>query len=139
MSIWTTVVGLFTGGDKTADLVHDTVRGIGTWIDEQQLTDEERLKVSIEMVGKYNQFLDSTLSENTERSKTRRKMAIFVIRLEAAFLVLSLVMIKFDPSISEYAYKIAVDSPWGILTMGVSAFFFGSHMLRGTALKDKNS
>ncbi len=137
--IGTGVSTLFGGSKDTGDIVKSVVTGVGGWIDEQKFTDEERAVMVLKIGDAYSKFLASTVDENSERSKTRRNIAIWVIRVEAFFLMVSLATVKVDPSLSEYAYKIAVDSPWGLLTLGVGAFFFGSHMLRGTSLKDKNS
>ena len=136
-----TAIGAFllgTPSDKSIDLVGDTVRGVGTWIDERNFTEEEKSKVNMELAVKYANFLDTTMQENTERSKTRRSLAIWIIRLEAMFLIMSALTYKIDAAWSEYWYKIAVDSAWGLLTLGVGAFFFGVHMLRAMA-GDKQS
>ena len=136
-----TAIGAFllgTPSDKSIDLVGDTVRGVGTWIDERKFTEEEKAKVNLELAAKYANFVGTTMDENTERSKTRRSLALWVIRLEAFFLVMSAATFKFDQAWSEYWYKIAVDSPWGLLTLGVGSLFFGVHVLRAMA-GDKQS
>jgi len=127
------VTSIFGGGvsKDTSELVGDTVRGIGTWIDERDFTPEEKSKANAEMVVRYNQYLDNTIAENTERSKTRRDIAIWIIRLEAFMLVSSILLFRLDPKLSEYIYKIATGEPWGWLVLGVGAFFFGTHMIRG--------
>ena len=134
MSIFATIggaiAGLFGGSKDTTDIVKSVVTGVGGWIDEQKFTDEERAVMVLKIGDAYSKFLVSTVDENSERSKTRRNIAIWIIRMEAFFLLTSLVTIKLDPSMSEYAYKIAVDSPWGLLTLGVGAFFFGTHLVR---------
>lgn len=119
-----------SSGDKNAELVRDTVRGVGTWIDERDFTEEEKSKANLELAVKYAQYADQTMQENTERSKTRRSLALFVIRVEAFLLAMSAIVYRVDPGWSEYLYKIAVESPWGLLTLGVGAFFFGTHLVR---------
>lgn len=119
-----------TNGEKNAELVRDTVRGVGTWIDEREFTKEEKSKANMEMAVKYALFADQTLQESTQRSKTRRSLALFIIRTEGFILLLSAATFKVAPDWSEYLYKVAVDSPWGLLTLGVGAFFFGTHLLR---------
>jgi hypothetical protein len=123
---------VFGGGySKTqGELVNDTVRGVGNWIDEQQFTDQEKNQAKMELAVKYAKFVDSTISENSERSKTRRALALWIIRLEGFFLLFSLVLVRIDPDLSKYSYKLATESPWGILTLGVGAFFFATHLLR---------
>lgn len=128
----TVFTSVFGGGatKETTSLVHDSIRGIGKWIDEQQFTDQEKSQANMELMVKYAKFLDNTIAENSERSKTRRSLAIWIIRLEGLFLVLSIVFVKIDPALSEYIYKVATQSPWALLTLGVGAFFFGTHLLR---------
>jgi hypothetical protein len=130
---WLTAIGgwfMGSSGEKNAELARDTIRAAGTWIDEQKFTPEEKSKANLELATKYANFVDQSLQEKTERSKTRRSLALFIIRFEGFFLFMSTVMYKVDPDWSKYIYKIAVDSPWGLLTLGVGAFFFGTHFLR---------
>lgn len=128
------VGGLFGGGvaPDTRDLVHDAVRGVGTWIDERDFTEEEKQKADMEVLVKYAQFIESTITENSERSKTRRNLAMWIIRLEGFLLLLSVALYRVDIEMAEYVYKVATESYWGWLTLGVGAFFFGVHMLRDT-------
>lgn len=130
--LWTgakAVLG-FSGASQGADNVMKVATGIGTWIDERNLTAEEQMKFHGVMVGHYGAFMEATAKENTQRSITRREIAIWVIRIEAISLMLYGVLASFQLKAAEVWWKIAVDSPWGILTLGVGAFFFGTHMLR---------
>lgn len=130
---WVKTVGSWfmgTEGAKNAELVRDSVRGVGTWIDERDFTAEEKSKANLDMAVKYTQYVDQTLQENTERSKTRRSLALMIIRMEVFLLLLSAAVFKVAPDWSEYLYRIAVESPLGLLTLGVGAFFFGTHLLR---------
>jgi hypothetical protein len=120
----------FSGASKGSENVMKVATGIGSWIDEQKFTPEEQAKHNLTMVGLYGDFMKSTVAENTQRSITRRAIAIWVIRLEAIFLLLYGVLASFKLAVSEVWWKIAVDSPWGMLTLGVGAFFFGTHMIR---------
>jgi hypothetical protein len=130
---WLKAVGSWfvgTHGEKNADLARDTVRGVGTWIDERDFTDEEKSKANLELAVKYAQYADQTLQENTVRSKTRRSLSLMIIRVEGFILLLSAATFRASPEWSEYLYKIATESPWALLTLGVGAFFFGTHLLR---------
>ena len=112
------------------DLVDASIRGVGNWIDEQQWTDEEKAKYRAEVIAKYGEWFSLTMGENTERSIARRAIAIWVIRLEGLFLIASVALYKVDQGLAEYTYRVATDSPWGLLTLGVGAFFFGTHLVR---------
>ena len=112
------------------NVVSDTIRGVGTWIDERELTEEERMKANAQMVERYGAYLAQTVDENTERSKSRRAIALWVIRVELSILVASGALYPLNPEWSAYLFKVSADSPLGLLTLGIGAFFFGTHMLR---------
>lgn len=128
--MWGFVKSLLGGGQNGTDNVMKVASGIGGWIDKLKLTDQEKQEFNGKMVEHYATFMASTVNENTERSRTRRDIALWIIKLEAAFLVFSLAVFHFNTPLAKYAYQIATDSPWGYLTLGVGAFFFGSHLVR---------
>lgn len=118
------------GSSKGADNVMKVASGIGGWIDGQQFTEQEKSEFKTKMVGYYGDFMQSTVGENTQRSITRRDLAIWIIRAEIGLLVFSVILFKFDTAWSGYVYQICTDSPLGLLTLGVGAFFFGTHLVR---------
>lgn len=121
-------VGTLFGASPTDAM--DVVKGVGKWIDEQQFTDEEKAANKIERAKMYNGYLEKVLDENTARSLTRRSIAIWIIRAELIMLFLSIALVRIDPEVSEFVYTVATHDPMNILVLGVSAFFFGTHMLR---------
>lgn len=121
---------LGVGGGEGADTVMKVASGIGGWIDNNKFTDQEKAKHKAALIPHFQKFMDSTVSENSARSMTRRDVAIWVIRTEIGLLVISGALFKYDASWSEYIYKICTDSPLGLLTLGVGAFFFGTHLVR---------
>jgi len=120
----------FSGASKGADNVMKVASGIGNWIDEQKLTDEERLNFQGKMIEHYGVFMQSTVGENTQRSITRRELAIWIIRVELVCLMLYGILASFGLKAADVWWKISVDSPLGLLTLGVGAFFFGTHLVR---------
>ncbi len=122
----------FSGASKGSDNVMKVASGIGNFIDEQKFTEEERAKFRLTAIEQYGKFMESTVGENTQRSITRRELAIWIIRVELAVLVFSLLMHRFDPGWAKYGYEIATNSPLGLLSLGVGAFFFGTHLVRAT-------
>jgi len=129
--LWTGVKAVFGIGTKDgADRVMEVARGVGTWIDEQNFTDEERAKFMLETANVYSKFLASTADENTERSRTRRDIALWIIRVEVFFLIFSLATYPWFQNWSEYAFKIATHDPMSYLVLGIGAFFFGAHIVR---------
>ena len=123
------VLGFSTAG-KGADNVMKVATGIGGWIDGQQFTEQEKAEFNAKMISSYGAFMESTVGENTQRSITRRDLAIWIIRTEIILLVISVALHKIDPAWGAYVYTIATDSPLGLLTLGVGAFFFGTHLVR---------
>ncbi len=126
---------VFGVGQSGSDNVMKVASGVGGWIDNLNYTDEEKAKANANTVTSLNKFFAMTVDENSERSRTRREIAIWVIRVELGMLVGSVIAFKFDSELSKYMYQVATDSPLGLLTLGVGALFFGTHMLR-SAKKD---
>ena len=131
---WLKAVGSFlTGGSKNgADNVMKVASGIGGWIDGQQFTEQEKAEFNGKLLEQYGKFMETTIGENTQRSLTRRDIAIWIIRAEIILLVFSVVLHKIDKPWGDYVYQICTDSPLGLLTLGVGAFFFGTHLVRAT-------
>ena len=130
--MWSFIKGVFGAGQSGSDYVMKVAASVGGWIDGLKLTDQEKQEFNGKMVEHYSAFMASTVSENTERSRTRRDIALWIIKLEAFFLVFSLGTFKLDSELAKYAYQVATDSPWGYLTLGVGAFFFGAHLVRAS-------
>jgi len=134
MGWFSAIVGFLGGGGSGngPDNVMKVASGVGGWIDGLKLTDQERMEFDGKMAGVYAGYIQSTVDENTERSRTRRNIAIWVIRFEILLLTLSILLFKIDPSWSEYIFKIATNSPMDFLVLGIGAFFFGAHLVRAT-------
>ena len=134
MSFWSWLVG----GSKVVNDVFDKDSGLlvkaGSFINDLSLTDAERQKA-------YTEFYRQSLEENTERSKTRRAVAIRWLDLQIMLIRLVIVGIIYDFAcnrLNQYEGFILTDklaevafSPllWTI-TSGIGAFFFGTHLLR---------
>lgn len=121
---------LGVGGGDGASNVMKVASGIGGWIDNNKFTDQEKAKHKAALIPHFQKFMDSTVSENSARSQTRREVAIWIIRTEIFLLIISGLLYRFDAGWAEYIYKICTDSPLGLLTLGVGAFFFGTHLVR---------
>jgi len=120
-----------SGGDAGADRVMEVARGVGGWIDEQQYTAEEKAKHLAEMSTRVIDFVGATAGENTQRSITRRSIAIWIMRAEIVTLAATGAVYPFNAEWSGFLLGLAdFDSPLGWLACGVAVFFFGSHMLR---------
>lgn len=120
----------FSGASKGADNVMTIAKGVGSYIDEQNFTEQESHEFKLKIAGAYVNFMDSTKDENTQRSITRREVAIWVIRVELLCLMLYGILASFELKAATVWKEISFDSPLSILTLGVGAFFFGTHLLR---------
>ena len=73
---------------KTADDLFDKDKGlltqVGSWVGNMKFTDEEQAELNVKIADKAADFVASTLSENTERSKTRRQIAVLWIKTQLA-------------------------------------------------------
>jgi len=131
--LWTgakMVLGLGSGSGKGSDNVMSVAKGIGGYIDEQKFTAEEQAVHNAAMIGKFGSFMDTTMSENTERSKSRREIALLIMRWELAMLTFSALLYKIDKELAIFIKNLATDDPVGYLVLGVGAFFFGAHIVR---------
>ncbi|MGW8181214.1 MAG: hypothetical protein ACWGQW_20990 [bacterium] len=122
---------LGAGTSSGADNVMEVARGVGSWIDEQQFTDQEKSETMLKIADKVAGFVEATANENSARSITRRAIALWIIRAEILLMGLSGVAYPFNKEWSEYLFKLgAFDAPVGWLALGACVFFFGVHMLR---------
>lgn len=111
------------------------VKEVAEFIDNRKFTEEEQAKYVLEVAPFYAQFMQGTMSENTERSKTRRHLAILVIRNWLAMLWVSIFAWLWKPDWSGFILTIALSTALITLVLGIGAFFWGTHLLRGTKLK----
>ena len=152
--IRTGVSMLFGGSSNGSNNVMEAAKAIGGFIDEQDLTSEEKVKYNAALIPKYADFMQSTINENSQRSLTRRDIAIWVIRVALCILVASIpvyalemyyvdspacvmvndqgraVWIDGCQLVSQYMFSIVTTNPLSYLVLGVGAFFFGAHIVR---------
>ena len=122
---------IFGGSGGGADRAMEVIRGAGRWIDEQQYTAEEKAKALADLGDRVIEFVGATANESTERSITRRSIAIWIMRAEVCTLAASGIIYPFNSDWAAYLLAIAnFDAPLGWLAIGVAVFFFGTHMLR---------
>ena len=135
-----TIASLFTGStiEKSADNLLDKDKGllvrVGGFVNDLNLSDEERVKYAQKTADAAAKFAVDTLGENTERSKTRRRIAVDWIRVQLFMLISVFVVAAFDAAQAKFLFEIATSEImfWG--TMGVMTFFFGGYYLNGAQL-----
>jgi len=118
---------------KAADNVLDKENGllsqVGGWIGGMNFTAEERAEMNARMVEGVSSFVKMTLSENTERSITRRAVAIMWIKAQLAMLFIVFLVAPFDMELAKFYLSIAFGTVMVGGTLSIIAFFFGAHML----------
>lgn len=142
------IFSFLTSAPKVVDNVFDMEKGllaqVGGWIGNQQFTDQERAIHDKAMGDAIRGFAVATLSENTDRSKARRTIAIEWIKMQVWLIKLTVLTVFIDYLVEEItgfesnlaeSITVIAFSPmlWGI-TGAVSVFFFGTHMMRSSKL-----
>ena len=132
--MWTFIKSIFGGSDtaeKTLDLVGDTVKGIGGFIDEQQFTPEERSKAAGEAVTAHLELMKVVANENSTRSVTRRWLAWGItgfILVWASIAMVFAILSKYDIVDSMLSVIVSFNLGWTFLA--VIGFYFGVQLLR---------
>ena len=134
MSIFASAKNFLFGSPKTMDDIFDKDTGhlakIGGWIGNQQFTDQEQATMNANMAKAVQNFAIATLSENTDRSKARREIAVFTIKFYLLIIFIAGMVYPFNPEWS--AIWVTLTTSWGLglLVQGVAMFFFGVHVAR---------
>ena len=127
------VKAVFGVNQDGADNVMRVATGIGGWIDGQQFTDQEKAEYSKETAQQFQQFLETTIRENTARSITRRSLALWIIRTWVILMIASITAMIFgQDEVAKYIWSVVTYSTMDWLVLGVGGFFFGSHIIRQT-------
>jgi hypothetical protein len=122
-----------TWGEKAATNILDKDSGlltqVGGWVGNMNLTQEELIEFNAKTVGNVHEFVKATLSESTERSKTRRSIAIMWIKLQVSLVLLCCIAAPFDSVLASFYLDLATSSLMFTVTTAICIFFFGSHGL----------
>lgn len=123
----------FTSAPKIVDDVLDKDNGLltqfGGWIGNMNLTDEEVMKANVKTVADVQEFVKSTLSESTERSKARRSIADMWIKSHLSIILLCCIAAPWSAELANYYLSLATSSTMGGITAAISIFHFGSYGL----------
>ncbi len=131
MSILSSISEFFKSSPKVIDNLFDKDKGLitqmGSWIGNQKYTSEEQAEANAKMVKGVTDFAIATMSENTDRSRARREIAVLVIKFYLFILFWSALVYKIDSDWSLFIFSIATSGGLVALVTGIGAFFFGSH------------
>lgn len=124
-------MGIFGKKDKTTivDGVVKLVTGVRSMIDDKNFTPEEKARFDSKTADSSADFIKETLSENTERSKARRSVAIDTVRFYFALIVFLIVSWKFDPVWFEAVLNLLLQFKLPMAFIMIMAFFFGGHYI----------
>ena len=130
MGWFATLFGTAAGASTAVDLAADSVRGVGKWIDEQKFTEQEKAEQYLKAADMYIEMLKTVQAESGIRSVTRRIMAWAILCVFLFLVLYGIAWYRFDPGYAEFILTVATESMLGELTLGVSVFYFGAHLLR---------
>jgi hypothetical protein len=135
MNIFRAVKGLFSSAPaKTVDDILDSDKGLlvkfGGFVNDLHYSDAEKAAAMADVVSGASEFVKSTMGESTERSKTRRAIAIYWIKFQLGLVALTVAAYPFDRSLAEFYWKVSTSKIILFVTMSVIIFFFGAHVLR---------
>ena len=123
----------FTSSSKTVDDVMDKDNGllaqVGGWIGNMNLTEEEVMEHNGRTVDSVQEFVKATLSENTERSRTRRAIAVLWIKTQLGIVLMCCIAAPWKMELAEFYFKLATSTLMITVTTAICIFFFGSHGL----------
>ena len=142
MSFFTKIKMLFGGvRPQTVDNIMDKDGGLlvraGGFINDLHYSDAEKAKDTAAMATAMTDFVKSTLGESTQRSQTRRNIAIRWINFQLVLVGLCVFAATGEFFLSEgefelaaFYWQVATSNLMMYGTISVLAFFFGAHLLR---------
>lgn len=126
---------------KTTDDIFDRKDGllvkVGGFVNDLHFSDAEKARYNAETVKAANDFVHATLSENTERSKTRRALAKAWIYTVLGLVVLTALLgvagawVPACMTAAAFVWSIVTHELIFWTTLGVMGFFFGNHIYQG--------
>lgn len=125
--------GKLFGTEKAVDSLVDKDNGLlaqaGSWVGGLKLTDEEVMEQNAKTVASVQTFIKDTLSENTDRSKTRRAIAVLWIKSQLGIVLMCCIAAPWSMDLAEFYFKLATSGLMITVTTAICIFFFGSHGL----------
>lgn len=127
----------FKSAPKAVDNVLDKDNGLlsqfGGWIGGQQFTEQEKAEHMAKAASLGLEHMKATMGESTERSKTRRDVAVLWIRLQVGLVVMCAMWVPFKTEIAKTYFELATSDLMLFGTLTILTFFFGSHLLSSHA------
>lgn len=140
MMPWTKITGvvkgIFGGSTLSADKVFTSV---AKGIDNLGFTEQEKANFTKEMAEGLAKYTIETLGESSDRSKTRRDIAIMIVSLYLLTFVVALVMLLAfrDTNSVKMIIELANEMNLSKGFLMVLVFFFGGYYLQNLMGKKK--
>lgn len=99
----------------------------GEWFGNQKFTAEESAELNAKTAEGVRKFVIESLNESTDRSKSRRAIAVFFIKFYGLMLFMCGMTYPLDIGWSRIWFDMATSLSVGGLVTSISIFYFGSH------------
>jgi hypothetical protein len=123
----------FTAAPKAVDNILDKDNGLisqfGNWVGGMNLTEEEVIRYNAKTVADVQSFVKETLSESTERSKSRRSFAQMWLKMHVSIILLCCIAAPWNEALAKIYLDLATSPMIAGITGAISIFYFGSHGL----------
>lgn len=140
MNFWTkgiaVVKNVFGGSMLSADKVFTSV---AKGIDNLGFTEQEKATFTKDMAEGLAKYTIDTLGESSDRSKTRRDIAIMIVSLYLLTFIVALVMLLMSKDLTsvKMIIELANEMNLSIGFLMVLGFFFGGYYLQNLMGKKK--
>lgn len=125
MNIFQQIGRWFTAGSDSASKVLDA--GIAG-IDALVLTDEEKMELNKKLGDQWVELQKTLGPETTIRAVTRRILSVLIMGSYIVLCMGAAAVYKFDAAYTTVLLSIA-DGKFGVMALGVAAFYFGPYMI----------
>ena len=113
--------------DDILDKDSGLIAKLGGWVGNMNLTKEEVLEFNAKTVMSVQAFAAATLNESTDRSKTRRSIAVLWIKAQLAMVLMACISAPWNLELAAFYGELATSSLMITGTTAIIIFFFGSH------------
>ena len=103
------------------------VKDIRGMVDDSKFTNQEKSRFELSLADSVVDFAKATLSENTDRSKTRRQIAIVSVYFFYFLIIALLILWKLDPLWYKAAKELIIEFKLPTAFIMIMAFFFGGY------------
>ena len=107
-------------------------------LDRINFTNQERAEHNIKMADAVASFVKDSLSESTDRSVTRRYLAVIIVTMYLVLVLGVIALAFFDATRAKMVMDIMSGFRLTTAFIMILAFFFGGYYLNG-AIKQKNA